>query len=81
MISTHVDDIFAAGDGSAVYRAAIKKLQETFLFGEWKSLYDSISKFCGSAVRERKDFSIEVSQESFCSGLTATNIRGLSNNP
>ena len=51
MISTQVDDVFAAGDGSQAYKDVIAALQQSFPFGEWKSLYDSVSKFCGSEVR------------------------------
>ena len=51
MISTHVDDIFAAGDGSQAYKDAIAALQKSFPVDEWRSLYDSVSKLCGSEVR------------------------------
>ena len=60
MISTHVNDTFAAGDGSTAYKAAIKALQSALPFGGWISLYESASRFCGSEGKQRKDFSIEV---------------------
>ena len=78
MISTHVDDIFAAGDGSAEYKAAIAALQKSFPFGEWRSLYNGSARFCGSEIKQRRDYSIECSQEEFCAGLVTTNIKGLS---
>ena len=50
IISAHVDDVFAAGDESELYNKASESLLASFPFGEWRCLYDSSARFCGSEV-------------------------------
>ncbi len=54
---------------------------KAFPCGEWRCLHDSVAKFCGSEVRQAKDFSISLSQEAYGASLQTASVQNIPHNP
>ena len=62
-ILIEVDDIAEFGD--VVHRANMAKLQKTFKFGKWKSIYGDEGDYAGRTLMQCKDYGFKIHQAKF----------------
>ncbi len=72
-LGIHVDDVLVSGVGSE-YDASIQRLRDRFPFGAWTNAMEGPFTYCGCEIRQKPDFSIQVSQERFALSLDEVNI-------
>lgn len=72
MVTTHVDDLMLATDGTPEIEATVVQLQNMFPFGEWEEVA-KVGKvtYCGKQIKidyEHGERVIKVNQNDFCQG-------------
>ena len=75
LIGGHVDDLLVCGSAHDEYfRSKIHELKQSFPFGAWKSAMKESITFCGSELKQNKDFSIELNQEKYADSISEINF-------
>ena len=73
-VASHVDDFLIAGDHHSEYwREIRKKLKEMYQWSPWQA---GSFVFAGVELKQTKDYSIYLTQETFCNALRPVLIQG-----